>query len=55
MLPESVPHGRVLSLVDSADDVAGSCATLLSRMPEGAEAQIKRKGAETQRRKEAQE
>ncbi|RLE28213.1 MAG: hypothetical protein DRJ65_00310 [Acidobacteria bacterium] len=35
-LPDFVPVGRMLSQIDSADDVAQSCLTLFGRMPEGA-------------------
>jgi hypothetical protein len=33
--PEIVPHGRMLSLHESSDDMVGSCESLLSRAGDG--------------------
>ncbi|MCD4748137.1 MAG: alpha/beta hydrolase [Thermoanaerobaculales bacterium] len=35
-LPDMVPNGRILSILDSGEDMATSCEDLFSRMPEGA-------------------
>ena len=35
-MPELVPHGRILSLYDRSDDLAGSCRSLFDRMPDDA-------------------
>ncbi|RLC22203.1 MAG: hypothetical protein DRH56_08905, partial [Deltaproteobacteria bacterium] len=34
-LPDFIPRGHILSQLDQADDVAQSCSSLFSRMPEG--------------------
>ena len=33
--PDLVPHGRMLSIVEASDDVAGSCRPLFERAPPG--------------------
>lgn len=33
--PDLVPHGRLLSIVEASDDLAGSCRPLLDRAPAG--------------------
>lgn len=36
-MPRLVPSGRVLSMIDRSDDVAGSCTELMERMPPGSD------------------
>jgi len=35
--PDLVPHGRMLSIVEASDDLAGSCRPLLERAPAGSQ------------------